>query len=127
MTARTTRLDVSALYDTLDKAREEREISWRELARQTGVSPSTLTRMSNGKRPDVNGLAALVRWLGMPAEKFIRTVETAPKRRTPSRPATMAAITAVLRADRNLSDHDADYIQQALEAAYKFVRAAKKG
>ena len=123
----TTQLDVAALYATLDAARKERgDLSWREVARQTGVSPSTLTRMAQGKRPDVDGLAALVRWLDIPVEQFIRTSPRAPKRPTQSKSATMAAITAVLRADRHLSEQDAEYIQQALDAAYKFIQSTKK-
>jgi transcriptional regulator with XRE-family HTH domain len=125
MTASTTQLDVSALHATLETARKEHGISWRELARQAGVSPSTLTRMAQGKRPDVDGLAALVRWLGIPVESFIRSTER-PRRRAQAKPETLAAITAVLRADRHLSDQDAEYIKQALEAAYRFIQSAKK-
>ena len=127
MPENTTQLDVSALYVCLDAARLERgKLSWREVARQAGVSPSTLTRMAQGKRPDVDGLAALSRWLGIPVEQFIRSRPGAPGRRTLSKPATMAAITAVLRADRHLSEQDAEYIQQALDAAYKFIQSTKK-
>ena len=122
-----TQLDIPALHATLDSARQERGLSWRELARQAGVSPSTLTRMAQGKRPDVDGLAALVRWVGVPVEQFIRTGESVTKRRSHTKPQTMAAITAVLRADRHLSEHDAQYIQQALEAAYKFIQSTKRG
>lgn len=127
MPENTTQLDVSALYVSLDAARIERgDLSWREVARQAGISPSTLTRMAQGKRPDVDGLAALVRWLGIPVEQFIRSRPGAPRRRAQSKSATMAAITAVLRADRHLSEQDAEYIQQALDAAYKFIQSTKK-
>jgi len=40
------------------------------LAADIGVSPSLLSRLGKGLRPDVDGFATLVSWLGMPAEEF---------------------------------------------------------
>jgi len=51
------RLDVQALYDALDQQRRSKKLSWRQLAGEAGVSPSTLSRMTQGKRPDVDSLA----------------------------------------------------------------------
>ncbi|WP_206326262.1 helix-turn-helix domain-containing protein [Streptomyces gossypiisoli] len=82
-----TRVNVSALYAALDAARTKRELSWRQLAAAVGVSPSTMTRMANGNRPDVDAFVALVRWLGMPAETFMvdrRTRGRKPGLRSPS-------------------------------------------
>jgi len=47
-------IDVAALYAALDAARESRDLSWRQLAREIEVSPSTLSRLGNGLNPDVN-------------------------------------------------------------------------
>ena len=66
------RLDVRALYAALDQARRSRDLSWRGVAREAGVSPSTLTRLGQLKRPDVDSFAALVQWLGIDAERFLR-------------------------------------------------------
>ncbi len=46
-------------------------ISWRALAKEIGVSASLLSRISNGQKPDADGFATIVRWLGLPAEQFI--------------------------------------------------------
>jgi len=66
-------LNLDALVEALDAKRKSEDISWRELARQSKVSPSTLTRMQNGQRPDVDTFSALVQWLGASAEEFLAT------------------------------------------------------
>ena len=72
MNARTNRFDVTALHAALDSERRSRRLNWKEVATESGVSASTLTRLSQGRQPDVNSLAALTSWLGMSADHFIR-------------------------------------------------------
>ena len=120
-----TQLDVTALYAALDSARKQRQISWREVSRQTDVSASTLSRMAKEHRPDADSVAALTRWLGVPLERFL--LSAAGQRTRPARQDTMGAITAALRADRELTEQDATYVEEALRAAYNFVRSTKRG
>jgi len=47
-------IHVDALIAALDSERRAKNFSWRQLAKEAGVSPSTLTRMQQGKSPDVN-------------------------------------------------------------------------
>src|SRR5579864_2607684 len=93
------RLDVAALYVTLDSEREQRRLSWRQVAHEAGVGPSTLSRMAQGNRPDVDSFVALVQWLGVPAEQFMRGASTE-NEANPSTPAQ--AVASLLRADKNL-------------------------
>lgn len=58
------RLDVEALYVALDAQRRRARLRWRDIAREAGVSPSTLTRIGQGNRPDADGLVRLLVWLG---------------------------------------------------------------
>lgn len=64
------RLDVAALHSALDFVRAHRRISWRDVAAETGISPSTLTRLGQGHAPDADGLCALIDWLGLPLARF---------------------------------------------------------
>lgn len=51
---------------------EARGLSDRDVARQVGVAPSTITRsIRQGKNPDVDSLAALADWAGLPVDAFI--------------------------------------------------------
>ena len=68
------RFDSKALYSALDAERESRGISWKQVAHETGVSVSTITRTRQGGRMEVDGVLALVGWLGAPVERFVRTV-----------------------------------------------------
>lgn len=58
-------LDVPELYRRLNRQRGLRGVSWREVARQCGISPSALSRMSDGKRPDADALVSLLVWLDL--------------------------------------------------------------
>lgn len=70
-------LDVEELYVALDRARRRAGLRWRDIARESGVSASTLTRIGQGKRPDVDGLFRLMVWLGTPnIGPYIGHVET---------------------------------------------------
>jgi transcriptional regulator with XRE-family HTH domain len=59
------RFDLAAFCTSLDAVRASQGLTWRGVAGAAGVSPSTLTRMNQGKRPDVDGLAALCAWSGL--------------------------------------------------------------
>ena len=61
-----TTINTAALHSALDAARQERQISWRALAGEIGVSPSLLSRLGNGLKPDTDGFATIVAWLTIP-------------------------------------------------------------
>jgi transcriptional regulator with XRE-family HTH domain len=114
------RLDVAALYVTLDSERRQRQLSWRQLAQQARVGPSTLSRMAQGHRPDVDSFVALVQWLGVPAEQFMRGSEEGG---AGERKATVAAqaVASLLRADRNLDPDSAAAIDDIFQAAMRLA------
>jgi len=66
------RFDGEALYAALDSQRCSRGMSWRQVALEVGVSVSTLTRTKQGGRLEVDGMLAMVRWLGRTVESFTR-------------------------------------------------------
>ena len=107
--------DTEAFHAALDSQRMAMNLTWKDVAGESGVSASTLTRMSQGKRPDVDGLAALLKWSGLQAEMFIPRSEAQSKRK----PDVLAQITALLRADSSLGKESAVAIEEILRAAYK--------
>jgi transcriptional regulator with XRE-family HTH domain len=65
------RLDIPALCEALDTMRIRRSLNWKQVSEATGVSQSTLSRMTlHGKAPDIDGFLSLIRWLGISAERF---------------------------------------------------------
>lgn len=111
-------LDVAALYAALDAQRRTREMSWRQVAKEVGVSPSTITRMKEQKRPDVDGFAALVAWLGIPAEQFIYV----PKSKRKAQPEPASQILTFLRARKELDQKSVTAIEELIVAACRMLR-----
>lgn len=111
--------DATAFYDALDAARQARKLNWKQVAAASGVSASTLTRMAQGKRPDVDGLAALAAWSGLNVDDFVRSDDERPE------PAPLAQITTYLRSDRNLSPEAATALDEMIKAAYERLRDDK--
>ena len=66
------RFDGRALFDALDQQRTARAMTWEEVAAEIGVSSATIKRTRGGGRMEVDGMLAMVRWLGVPVETFVR-------------------------------------------------------
>lgn len=53
----------------------EQRLSYRDVAKQAGTSPSTITRVTTQRKsPDANTLARLIKWLNQPFESFITEI-----------------------------------------------------
>jgi hypothetical protein len=64
--------DSDAFYVALDRKRRIGHMKWRDVAREAGISASTLTRIGQLKRPDADSLVRLLWWLGdMDVEPFV--------------------------------------------------------
>src|SRR5919107_2843817 len=54
------------------RKREEQGLSLRDVADETGVSASTLSRIENGTgKPDADNIARLTAWLNVPMERIM--------------------------------------------------------
>lgn len=116
------KINVPALVASLDAHREGRDLSWRQMAKEIGVSPSLLSRLRNGYRPDADGFATLVTWLGQPAESFI-TQEGGTIAREPE---LVAQLAPLLRARSDLTDDDVAYLEDVIQATMRRVKAQKQ-
>lgn len=117
------KLDVEALVGALDAQRQAKGFSWRQLADKAGVSQSTLTRMQQGKRPDVDTFASLVRWLGIPAEQFL--VNETHKFKKTAEPHPVAVISTYLRAKKEMSPETLQAVDELIQAAFKLAKEIK--
>jgi transcriptional regulator with XRE-family HTH domain len=109
--------DAEAFYAALNAARLSRQKTWKDVAQETGIAASTLSRMGQGANPDVNGLAALLKWSNLKAEMFIRGVskEDAPP---------IAKLAALLRADPHLTPQNAKLIEGIVVSTYNKLRGS---
>lgn len=111
-------MSAGRLHAALDAARIERGLSWRQLAAEIGVSPSMLSRLGQGQRPDSDGFATLVSWLGLPAEQFFDTEGQSEG----SEPDLMPQLAVLLRASTGLSEEDAEMIETIARHALRRAR-----
>jgi hypothetical protein len=70
--------------------------------------------MAQGNRPDVDAFATLIRWLGMPAEPFMRSSVARDEA-----PEPLAVISAYLRASPRLRPEEAEALEDIIQAAYR--------
>ena len=100
-------------YSAVDGARASRNLNWKQVAEQSGVSASTLTRMAQGTRPDVDSLAALVQWSGLSADTFVGDRMHQAHGGEP-----LSYITNMLHSDASLSEDGRDAMIDMITAAY---------
>src|ERR1700756_3551082 len=108
----------------IKRKREENSLSLRDLANETGVSASTLSRIENGTgKPDADNIARLTSWLDMPVDRVMKmgsgskddveAVVYYPHEATPE------IVEAHLRADRNLTPDTAKALSELFRVAYQ--------
>lgn len=94
------------------------------------VSSSTLSRIEQGKVPDLDTFARLCQWLGVSADEFIssrkETVGSGYPLQAPGM-TTPEIITAHLRADRALTTETADALATMVRLAYEAVARGELG
>jgi transcriptional regulator with XRE-family HTH domain len=102
-----------AFFEAVDRERVVRRLNWKQVAEESGVSASTLTRMAQGKRPDVDSLASLVHWSGLSADAFVGGMRSRASLQEP-----LKQITSVLYSDQSLSEDGRDTMVDMITAAY---------
>ena len=116
--------DDAAFYRALEERRTSKNMSWRQLGRELGLSPSTFSRLGRGRRPDVETFVKLLAWLALPADSFVRGgAPTSPG----AEQNTLGVIVAALRSDRTIPPAAAGAIEQLLRVAYAQVSSAGPG
>lgn len=110
--------DVDALHAALDGERIARRLTWKDVSAECGVSASTLTRLSQGKRPDVDSLTALTHWIGVSADRFMGIPQKGFGGASP-----LAQISSLLRDDPNLSKDAATALDELVKSTYARLRS----
>jgi transcriptional regulator with XRE-family HTH domain len=107
------------------RKREELGLSLRDVADETKVSASTLSRIENGTgKPDADNIARLTAWLDMPVERVMSGRKTEDGTDNAAvvyfpHEATPDIVEAHLRADRNLTPETAKALSELFRVAYQ--------
>src|SRR3989475_11729543 len=116
-------VNTSELGRAVKRRREQQALSLRDVADQTGVSASTLSRIENGTgKPDADNIARLASWLDMPIERVMHHTNRSPSDPKPvvyyPHESTPEIVEAHLRADRQLSPETAKALSELFRVAY---------
>jgi transcriptional regulator with XRE-family HTH domain len=114
----------------IKRRREELGLSLRDVADETNVSASTLSRIENGTgKPDADNIARLTGWLDMPIDRVMNkqaATDVEPVIYYPHEP-TPEIVEAHLRADKRLTPETAKALSELFRVAYKqFSSPGKK-
>lgn len=108
----TSSFNQEAFFAALDTERLARRKTWKQVAEESKVPASSLSRMGHGKRPDVDSLAKLLKWSRLKAENFIDDTGENTK------PTSLAEISALLRADSKLSEDSKKTLEHVIYSTY---------
>src|SRR5215831_3450558 len=123
-------VNTAELGSAVRRRREQQGLSLRDVADETGVSASTLSRIENGTgKPDADNIARLAAWLDMPIERVMHRARGG----TDPKPviyypheSTPEIVEAHLRADRHLSAETAKALSELFRVAYAQFSQTKK-
>lgn len=104
--------DFNAFFEALDSVRENKRVSWKQVAEDVGMSASSLTRLQQGKRVDVDAVGSLSQW----ADLDVNDYYSPPSLRKEGDPAE--EMVSLLRADSKLSSEESSMLQRVIRAAY---------
>src|SRR5467141_5070946 len=119
-----TGINTAELGSAVRRRREQQGLSLRDVAEETGVSASTLSRIENGTgKPDADNIARLAAWLDMPIERVMHHGHRSAADPKPvvyyPHEATPEIVEAHLRADRHLTTETAKALSELFRVAYK--------
>ncbi len=91
-----------------------------------GVSASTLSRIEQGKLPDLDTFMLICKWLKVSPENFMST-ESKELLSSNKNPTTPEIIMAHLRTDRTLDPETVDALSKMIQLAYDAVKNGNLG
>lgn len=108
--------DAKSFYAAVDTAVRTREVRWKDVSEETGISQTTLTRMGQGRQPDAASLAALSAWAGLNPANFVAgyTASTETK--------TLEKVALLFRQDAELGEEAAKSLEAIVSSAYNALK-----
>ncbi|HKP45645.1 MAG TPA: helix-turn-helix transcriptional regulator [Pyrinomonadaceae bacterium] len=124
-------INTAELGRAIRRRREDLGLSLRDVADETNVSASTLSRIENGTgKPDADNIARLTSWLDVPLERIMKGhggAEAAKPIVYYPHESTPEIVEAHLRADRNLTPETADALSELFRVAYSQFSRSEPG
>ena len=107
--------DRSLFVADLDRERDRKGVSWRGIAKELKISPSTITRLRQEQTtPDLETFTRLCQWAGLTPATYLVAPQANPEPRD-----SLSEISALLRADKSLDADGAARVEAIVRAAYE--------
>lgn len=106
--------DSEGFFRAVEATARARKLLWKDVAEQTGVSTSTLSRMAQGRGPDAPSLVCLAKWAGLEPTEFLSGEHS--KQAMPREP--LALLTTALKKDPRLTSEAAQALEAIFATAY---------
>jgi transcriptional regulator with XRE-family HTH domain len=103
------KIDTDKLSDMIKMKRGDRGL--RDVSKEIGVSAPTLSRIEQGKIPDVETFIRLCEWLGVSAETFTKSGESLKNN-------GKMALVGHLRAEKELDSETVNMLIKMIDLAY---------
>jgi transcriptional regulator with XRE-family HTH domain len=118
-------IDAIELGQRVRAKRRSKKLSLREAAEQLGVSAPTISRVERGHLPERESLLRLARWAGVRIDPVLHETARRARNTVVHSPdaSTVEAIELHLRADKNLTDDDAEALSEMFRLAYDALSA----
>jgi|SRR4051812_20145498 transcriptional regulator with XRE-family HTH domain len=103
--------DYDAFFRALDQRRRVSGTTWRSVARDAGVSASSITRLGRGNsRPDLATVLSLASWAELDVNDFTGS--------TPHHRDLLSEVGQTLRSDPNLTPEQSSALEEMLRVTY---------
>lgn len=112
-------VDVEGLAAALRAQRKAAGLSLRELAAETGVPYSTLSRVEAGRLPDLGTFRSIVDWMGIPPAQFFPSSRVRPE-------STPEQVASFLRGDETLSEQAREHLASVFSSMYATLAATSR-
>lgn len=124
------RFDTLVLHEILAATREARRLSWTQVAREIGVSGTTISQLMHRGAQELDGIRSMIRWLGRSAmptiddmvDPITETINSLGARQRTPTPETAQALDYLVRVSHSQGRFDA----KALYAALNTQRLERK-
>ena len=108
------RISLDNLGIEIKKKRKNQGI--RETSKEIGISPATLSRVENGKLPDLDTFRKICNWLNIDGGTILGCSKSADKESPP-----LQSLSVHLKADKNLSPKVADALANMIISSQKML------